>query len=66
MSFSAGTTAEEAKAAVSNGQAIAPACPPSAPPVNTSVVCRYAIGRENGLAMFSYTAKDVNRYYISR
>jgi hypothetical protein len=62
-------TAAEAKAAVSNGQDIAPdsdPCPPSAPPANTSVVCRYAVGPETGVAMFGYTAKDVHRYYISR
>jgi hypothetical protein len=62
-------TATEAKTAVMNGQEIAPAsqpCPPSAPSVNTSVVCRYTVGPEKGLAMFGYTAKDVHRYYVSR
>jgi hypothetical protein len=62
-------TATEARTAVMNGQEIAPAsqpCPPSAPSVNTSVVCRYTVGPEKGLAMFGYTAKDVHRYYVSR
>jgi hypothetical protein len=62
-------TAAEAKADVINGGEIAPAsgpCPPSALPVNTSVVCRYALGREKGLAMFSYTVKDADHYYLSR
>jgi TIR domain len=63
-------TAAEAQADVLNGYQIAPdgdPCPPSAPPVNTSV-CRYAIEPENekGLAMFSYTAKDANTYYVTR
>jgi hypothetical protein len=63
-------TVTEAKEAVSNGQQIEPdghPCPPPAPPpVNTSVVCQYAVGPEKGLAIFSYTAKGAHRYYISR
>jgi TIR domain len=63
-------TASQAQADVVNGYQIASdsdPCPPSAPPVNTSV-CRYVVEPENekGLAMFSYTAKDANRYYVSR
>jgi len=72
-------TVAEANADVINGRPIAPTsdpCPPSAPgagggssgqlSVNGSVVCRYAVGPEKGLAMFSYTAKDAHRYYESR
>ena len=63
-------TVTEAKEDVSNGQQIEPdshTCPPSAPPpVNTPVVCRYAVGPEKGLAMFSYAARDARRTYISR
>jgi hypothetical protein len=61
-------TASEAQADVTNGYEIAPdsnPCPPSAPPVNTSV-CRYAVGPEKGLAMFGYTAKDADSEYLAR
>jgi hypothetical protein len=62
-------TVAEANEDVINGHEIATdgyPCPPSAPSVNTSVVCRYAVGPEKGVAMFSYTAKDPHRYYLSR
>jgi hypothetical protein len=62
-------TAAEANADVINGHEMAPdsnPCPPPAPSVNTSVVCRYSVGPEKGLAMFSYTAKDPQRFYTSR
>jgi hypothetical protein len=63
-------TVTAAKEGVSNGQPIKPdgyRCPPDdPPPINTSVVCQYAIGPENGLAMFSYTTKGTQSYYISR
>jgi TIR domain len=63
-------TVTEAKENVSDGHQVEPdsnPCPPpTPPPVNTSVVCRYAVGPETGLAMFSYTAKDAHRIYISR
>ena len=62
-------TAAEAEADVVNGAEMAPAgqpCPPSALSVNTSVVCRYAVGAEKGTAMFGYTAKGDHRYFISR
>jgi hypothetical protein len=62
-------TAAEAKADVVNGYQIASEsrpCPPSDLSVNTSVVCRYAVGPEKGLAMFGYTAKGDHRYYVSR
>jgi len=61
-------TAKDAQANVTNGREIAPdnSCLASAPPVNTSLVCRYAVGPETGLAMFSYTAKDTRSYYESR
>jgi hypothetical protein len=62
-------TAAEAETAVTNGADIPPAgppCPPPAPAANTDVVCRYAVGSENGIAMFGYTAKDQHRIFISR
>ena len=63
-------TVTEAKENVTDGQQVEPnsnPCPPpTPPPVNTSVVCRYAVGPERGLAMFSYTAKDAHRIYIAR
>lgn len=62
-------TVAEANADVVNGHEMTPSslpCPPSAPSVNTSVVCRYSVGPEKGLAMFSYTAKDPQRFYSSR
>jgi hypothetical protein len=62
-------TVAEANADVINGYGIAPdsdPCPPSDLSVNASVVCRYAVGPEKGLAMFGYTAKDAHRYYVSR
>ena len=62
-------TATQAITDVMNGQQIAPdnqPCPPSAPPDDTPIVCRYAVGPKKGLAMFGYTAKDVQRYYVSR
>jgi hypothetical protein len=64
-------TATEAKEEVSNGQPIEPVshpCPPRDPPavVNTSVVCWYAVGTEKGLAMFSYIAKGIQNYFLSR
>jgi hypothetical protein len=62
-------TVAEANEDIINGHEIAPdshPCPPSAPSVNTSVVCRYTVGPEKGLAMFSYTAKDPQRYFLSR
>ena len=72
-------TVAEANANVINGRPIAPnsdPCPPSAPgagggpsdqlSVNGPVVCRYAVGPEKGLAMFSYTAKGAHRSYIAR
>ena len=61
-------TAEEAKAGVTSGYNIAPdgePCPPAAPPVDT-VVCRYAVGPDKGLAMFGYTAKGARRFYVCR
>jgi hypothetical protein len=63
-------TVTKAKEDVINRQQIEPAgyrCPPAAPPpVNTTVVCHYATGPDKGLAMFSYTTKGTQRYYISR
>ncbi|MEV0803214.1 toll/interleukin-1 receptor domain-containing protein [Kribbella sp. NPDC050281] len=63
-------TVTEAKEFVRNEQQIQPdsqPCPPHAPPpVNTSVVCQYAVGPDKGLAMFSYTAKGTHDYYLSR
>jgi hypothetical protein len=62
---------EEAKASVTSGAPISSdsgPCPPSALSVNIPVICRYAVGPEkkSGVAMFSYTAKDTHRYYITR
>jgi hypothetical protein len=62
-------SAAEAKADVTNGAQIASAdqpCPPSALPANTSVVCRYGVGPETGIAMFGYTAKDDRRFFVAR
>jgi TIR domain len=62
-------TAAEAGANVVDENAMAPAgdsCPPSAPSVDTSVVCRYAVGSEKGVVMFSYTVKPPHSFYISR
>jgi hypothetical protein len=61
-------TAADAQANVRNGYPIAPSsdpCPPSDPPINTSV-CRYAVGNENGLVMFGYTTKGASAFYVSR
>jgi hypothetical protein len=63
-------TAGEAQADVLTGYQVPQGnepCPPPAPPANTSV-CRYAVEPENekGLAMFGYTAKGTNMYYVSR
>jgi hypothetical protein len=62
-------TAVEADANVVDENAMAPAgdsCPPSAPSVDMSVVCRYAVGPEKGVVMFSYTVKPPHNFYISR
>jgi hypothetical protein len=61
-------TAPEAEADVVNGHEVAPenSCLTSAPSVNTSVVCQYAVGPEKGLVTFGYTAKDPQSLYSSR
>jgi hypothetical protein len=63
-------TVAEAQEAVSNGQRIEPIssdCPPrEAPTVNTSIVCRYAIGPDKGLTMFSHTEKAPQSILLSR
>jgi len=62
-------TAAEAAANVVDENATAPAgdsCPPSTPSADTSVVCRYAVGSETGVVMFSNTVKPPHSFYISR
>jgi Caspase domain len=62
-------TVDEAYADVVNGYETAPdgdPCPPSPPSAGAPVVCRYAVGAEKGVAMFSYTVKDPERFYLSR
>jgi hypothetical protein len=59
-------TAAEARADVVNGNEPAPngtPCPPSVPAAETSVVCRYEVGAETGVAAFSHTVKPSQRFY---
>jgi hypothetical protein len=59
----------EVRADVMKGNEPAPdvtPCPPSAPAAETSVVCRYAIGAETGVAAFSHIMKDPQRFYECR
>ena len=60
-------TAAEAHADVVKGNEPTPnGCPPSAPAAGTSVVCRYAVGAETGMAAFSHIVKDPQRIYEVR
>ena len=63
-------TVPEAQADVVNGKEPAPndtPCPPpSAPAAETSIVCRYAVGAERGVAAFSHTVKEPIRIYEVR
>ncbi len=59
----------EVRADVMNGNEPAPdgtPCPPSTPAAGTSMVCRYAIGAETGVAAFSHMMKDPQRFYECR
>jgi Caspase domain len=61
-------TTSEAHSAVVDGNDVPEGtpCPPSPPAAGTSVVCRYTMGAETGVAMFGYTVKDTHRFYLSR
>jgi hypothetical protein len=63
-------TAAEARADVVNGNELAPngtPCPPSAAPAaGSSVICRYAVGAETGVAAFSHTVKPPQGFYEVR
>ncbi|HEY6810659.1 MAG TPA: TIR domain-containing protein [Propionibacteriaceae bacterium] len=63
-------TAAEARADVVNGNELAPngtPCPPSAAPAaGSSVICRYAVGAETGVAAFSHTVKPPQGFYAVR
>jgi tetratricopeptide (TPR) repeat protein len=62
-------TATEAHADVTNGSEPASngtPCPPSAPAADSSVVCRYAVEAETGVAAFSHTVKPPQRIYQVR
>ena len=62
-------TVDEARTNVVAQDEIAPdgdPCPPAAPAVGTSVVCRYSVGAEKGLVRFSYTAKGGQSFYLAR
>jgi hypothetical protein len=62
-------TVDAARADAVDGNETAPdgdPCPPPNPPADTAVTCRYAVGAENGVALFSYTAKGSHRFYLSR
>ena len=61
-------TATEAHADVANGGEPASngtPCPPP-PAADSSVVCRYAVGAETGVAAFSHTVKPPQRIYQIR
>jgi tetratricopeptide (TPR) repeat protein len=62
-------TATEAHEDVVNRNEPAPndtPCPPYAPAAESTVVCRYVVGAETGVAAFSHTVKAPQRFYEVR
>jgi hypothetical protein len=59
-------TAAEARADVVNGNKPAPNCPTSAPAPESTIVCRYAVGAETGVAAFSHTVLQSRGVYEVR
>jgi hypothetical protein len=56
----------EARKDVVNGNEPEPNCPTSAPAAGNTVVCRYAVGAETGVAAFSHTVLQSRRGYEVR
>ena len=62
-------TTAEADADVVDENAMIPSgdpCPPYSPSAETPIVCRYSVGAETGVVMFSYTAKPPHYFYLCR